>query len=131
MSETEKDISCIPKGCYCYDEKCACPYWDLLDDLPKQYNGYCAFLGKSDLDLARERDMINDRTGEVVKGIDLPFPTSLLWDQCKECGINMGWEDYEEPDMEDVGNHDNVLDFMNYCRREKDTGNYLDTTDYE
>lgn len=87
-AEASKDTSCIPKGCYCYDESGLCPYWDLLDDLPSQYNGYCAFLGKSDIEIAQERELKNMKTGEVARGDELPFPVSLLWDQCKECGIN-------------------------------------------
>jgi len=53
-----------PKGIYCYDEKGVCPYWNLKT----KYNGYCALLGIED-------DEING--------------TSILWDQCKECGINI------------------------------------------
>ena len=85
---TDKDISGIPKGCYCYDENGICPYWDIQDDLPEQYNGYCGFLGKNDMELAQEMELENCSTGERVCGDDLPFPVSLLWDQCKMCGIN-------------------------------------------
>lgn len=83
--EAVKDTDCIPKGLYCYDEKGVCPYWKRRDDLPKQYNGYCAFLEKSDVEIAQERELEDCRTGERVR---LPFPVSLLWDKCKECGIN-------------------------------------------
>jgi hypothetical protein len=58
----------IPKGIYCYDKK-ICPFWDI-----QEYNargtaeaGYCHYLGYGDNDC------------EYV---------SLLFDQCKECGIN-------------------------------------------
>jgi hypothetical protein len=62
----ERARSVIPKGIYCYSGPRGanpCPYWSLLDE----YNGYCAYLGVSD---------------EECDGL------SLLWDQCKECGIN-------------------------------------------
>jgi hypothetical protein len=35
---SEKDTYVIPEGCYCYDEKGICPYWDLKQNLPEQYN---------------------------------------------------------------------------------------------
>jgi hypothetical protein len=84
----EKDKTSIPRGCYCYDENGLCPYWNLKEDLPEQYNGYCGFLGKTDMDLAREMEMKNLKTGEVCQGDELPIPVSLLWDQCKMCGVN-------------------------------------------
>jgi hypothetical protein len=86
-----KDISKIPKGLYCYDENGKCPYWSLIKNLPIQENGYCSFLKKSDYDLNEEQGEIHGRNrnnGEFV--IPTHFlPLSLLWDQCKECGINM------------------------------------------
>ena len=101
-----KDTSVIPKGPYCYDEK-ICPYWKRIDPpkgllewleiededpdtvLQDGYGcGYCAFLEKSDWDLAQESTLVNMKTGEKVKGTDLPFMSSRLWDQCKECGIH-------------------------------------------
>ena len=60
----------IPKGCYCYDENGLCPFWDKMESMPEQQNGYCHWLQSGDF----EED-----------------GTMLLWDQCKECGIN----DYE------------------------------------
>jgi Fe-S-cluster containining protein len=69
----------IPKDTmYCYDTEPGhsfktfrrCPFHRRFDFLPEQENGYCYFLNKSDVDL--------DGWG-------------LLWDECKECGIN-----YEE-----------------------------------
>lgn len=57
-----KDPSLIPKGMYCYDDKGRCPYWQ---HKPDDY--YCDFLEQSDEDM---------------------FPFGLLFDQCKECGIN-------------------------------------------
>jgi len=93
---TDKDTSCIPEGCYCHDDNMEpCPYWSIDEGLPEQYNGYCAFLDKNDMQIAREREMKNMKTGEIVRGDKMPFPVSLLWDQCKECGINE-LEDDEE-----------------------------------
>lgn len=57
-----KDPSLIPKGMYCHDEKNVCPYWKATED-----DYYCAF------------QEIND--SEI-------YPFGLLFDQCKECGIN-------------------------------------------
>lgn len=68
----------IPEGNYCYTRvdgkfKC-CPFWDKLEQFPKQDNGYCHYLKKGDWQ---------------GKGL------GLLWDQCKECGVNEYQEDYE------------------------------------
>ena len=57
----------IPRGCYCYDSKGVCPFWDIDLDAPTQDNGYCHFLGIGD----------HNRFGD-----------GFLWDQCKDCGIN-------------------------------------------
>lgn len=86
--KAEKGTSVIPKGCYCYDENGTCPYWDKIEGAPKQYNGYCWYLEQGDMEILAEDDFTEQNTGEVRKGKDLPFPVSLLWDQCKECGIN-------------------------------------------
>ncbi len=68
-----KNTEVIPEGLYCYsiigDETKRCPYWDKNPDKPSQENGYCHFLGEGDWD---------------CEGL------SLLWDQCKECGENLG-----------------------------------------
>jgi len=60
----------IPFGLYCYDEKGICPYWDKNKNQEYQFDGYCHFL--------KTGDWIDDNKGG----------TWLLWDQCKECGIN-------------------------------------------
>ncbi len=61
----------IPKGMYCYirndNEKIICPFWDIDKTKPEQENGYCYYLKKGDW----ENEGFN-----------------LLWDQCKECGVN-------------------------------------------
>ncbi len=69
-----KSTEVIPEGLYCYtyDSDGAlklCPYWDKFDEHEPQNDGYCHFLEEGDWD---------------VDGL------SLLWDQCKECGENLG-----------------------------------------
>ncbi len=88
-----KDKSKIPYGEYCYDNSGVCPYHSYKKDLPDQYNGFCSYIGKSDIDLANESELTDLNTGEKVKGSELPFPVGMLWDQCKECNENMSSED--------------------------------------
>lgn len=64
----EKGDSVIPSGGYCYDSKGTCPYWDKSEIHEEQNNGFCWFKGRGDW---------SD-----------PLSCGLLWDQCKECGIN-------------------------------------------
>lgn len=75
----------IPNGIYCYDQNGNCPYWDVADcdcNNEDEFSitqrgvccGYCWFLEKGDHEL---------------KG------TSLLFDQCKECGEKMDWDEKE------------------------------------
>jgi len=70
-----------------------CPYWGIRRDLPNQANGYCRYLKVTDADQNNDPESeficTVKETGEkrVVKAPDIPFGTSLLWDQCKECGI--------------------------------------------
>ena len=75
-----KDKSLIPPGVYCHGERYKdnedgsitwldmCPYWRMNPDKHPQENGECLYLDMRDWD--------NDHF-------------SLLWDRCKECGINM------------------------------------------
>ena len=86
----------IPRGVYCYDEVGVCPYWDSDKDKPYQYNGYCWFLEKGDWDLNKEKKWTNTQTGEIETGDEIGLPMSLLWDQCKECGID---DDIDEDDL--------------------------------
>jgi hypothetical protein len=89
-----KDTSIIPHGIYCYShtgntvdipgwgqvpETKVCPYWSVRDDQPEQENGYCAYLEVGDW--------------------EVPW-ISLLWDQCKECGINDHEENWTKVDGE-------------------------------
>jgi len=64
----------IPKGICCYDKN-KCPFWSMDLSRPSQENGYCYLIGRGDWEIGA---------------------TSLLWDQCKECGIN---DDLDEEDL--------------------------------
>jgi hypothetical protein len=80
-----KDKTLIPKGDYCYDGDYMCPYremnWDLAEEVgTEQGCGYCHYLERGDWDVG-----VPD---EAPDG----FPQSaisLIWDACKECGVNM------------------------------------------
>lgn len=65
-------LASIPEGPYCYGKGRGdkCPHWKLIYGMPYQMNGYCKFLNKGDW-------YPSEKGG-----------TSLLWDQCKECGVN-------------------------------------------
>ena len=88
--KTEKGTSIIPTGCYCYGAT-TCPYWDFDSERNLQKQGYCWFLEDGDWITNETAVLKNLKTGEMENAKDLPFPVGLLWDQCKECGIN----DYE------------------------------------
>lgn len=66
--EAEKHI---PNGLYCYDDDHICPFWDKDITKPSQANGYCHYLLHADW----EQNY-----------------TSLLWDMCKECTVNVTTE---------------------------------------
>ena len=97
-----KDKRKIPKGYYCYDhlelnKKTGkfkivgwCPYWSNRKNRPEQECGFCAYLNKGDWDINAEAEIIDPHTGNILRGNDIPFPVSLLWDLVKECGINEG-----------------------------------------
>ena len=78
----KKDARLISHGSYCYEQTVnvipskyhknvrlwrACPYARNKLTAGEQNFGYCIYLDKGDFD---------------------EYGTSLLWDQCKECGIN-------------------------------------------
>ncbi len=66
----------IPLGPYCHGARgsgVVCPYWDRDLSAPEQLDGYCHFLKAGD---RPDRD----------------DSTFLLWDQVKECGINLDEE---------------------------------------
>ena len=77
----------IPIGVYCYTHTGErtddgrgvkiklCPHWRLLDEYPYQMNGYCTYLKSGDF---------------------MDNGTSLLWDQVKECNVNIPDDWYED-----------------------------------
>lgn len=71
----------VPHGQYCYegrrreDSYRLCPYWGFSILHENQNNGFCTLLGRG--------DWSDD------------YNLGLLWDQIKECGINM--EELEDP----------------------------------
>lgn len=70
----DKSHDVIPVGPYCHGANGTCPYWGMDETQESQNNGYCALL--------KQGDWQHDGIG-------------LLWDQCKECGINDPDEDVE------------------------------------
>ncbi len=93
------DLTKIPHGCYCYDERGVCPFWSTRKRhkghrLGNQECGYCSYLGKGDWDMNREvkwvriyhKDGTRDATPTTAAEIGMSL--SLLWDQVKECDIN-------------------------------------------
>jgi hypothetical protein len=82
-----------------------CPFWRSVPFLPEQQNGYCHYLNKADIDLNPEynkesfigyKKTDKDIGKSVAELFGEYFPSSLLWDQCKECGIN---DDFELEDI--------------------------------
>lgn len=80
-TELSRSERVIPEGLYCYKrisdteinydsipvfKTDICPYWGSDPSKGEQENGYCAFL----------------KSGDWESGF------GLLWDLCKECGIN-------------------------------------------
>lgn len=86
----EVDISKIPKGIYCYDEKLkTCPYWEMQ----RMGEVYCKYLKA--FDYSRWNGSEED-FGYQKWLVTLDAP-SILWDQCKECDVNTE-EDFEPKD---------------------------------
>jgi hypothetical protein len=94
-----KDTKAIPKGMYCYDENGICPYWASNPDYHYQENGWCAYLERGDWEMNDDKkwSVTYVKEGEPNRKLqsahELGIPMSLLWDQCKECGINEEEED--------------------------------------
>jgi len=102
-------LDVIPDGYYCHGQYVTyansnsetindCPFWFKIKKRAKHENGYCVLLGKGDYELNREPNIGIWRSvdkGKVIKkwkakyGPNNPSSSSLLWDQCKECGIKM------------------------------------------
>ena len=106
------DESIIPKGVYC--EKC--PYWKCrkeIDDkeVHSQNYGYCLYLGKGDLEINAEAHWRRvytkeggEEKGELQSADEIGLCMSLLWDGCKECGINDEWDDWDEENLVEYKN---------------------------
>lgn len=92
-----KDESKIPEGLYCYtykdDNQCNCPYWLKNKTKPVKQDGYCSLLEYG--------DWFDDSL-------------TLLWDQCKECGINLGEFEMDERDVKVHAAHCCVLHGCKY-----------------
>lgn len=114
----KKDKRLIPKGLYCYSRikatgiKGLCPYWSIRRGKPKQSNGYCAYLEKGDWDLNREvkweqtynkKNGIRQRKGKTMTAEEIGIPMSLIWDQCKECGIKDVLPIAEQREIDSLG----------------------------
>lgn len=108
----------IPYGLYCYHNSYVCPFWDCKKGIyPRQEDGFCHFLGKSDWELNEEyekttkvvrsadkesegkpiKEIFGDTDIDIISGKRTHFIMSLLWDQCKECRINL--EDPEDIEL--------------------------------
>jgi hypothetical protein len=109
----------IPFGHYCYEtnRQEPCPFWESKQgEYPEHEDGYCHYMGVSDWDLNEdsggsaqiifcaddksiEGKTIDELTADEPDDIDpisgkkIHFTSSLIWDQVKECEINM-----REPD---------------------------------
>ncbi len=76
---------------YCHtdgDSNDVCPYWSLRDDLPKNENGYCSFLGKSDWDLNEEQGTVkvtNKNHKSVTQENTHIFHVSMLFEKLRGC----------------------------------------------
>jgi hypothetical protein len=93
----------IPKGIYCYDKYGTCPYFTYLDVYDKECDPknnikpisipYCLYLNKGSYANGSWKNNEFNRLKEHFKMSDNELfdnilPLDLLWDQCKECGVN-------------------------------------------
>ena len=73
----------IPKGPYCYDETGLCPHWSRKEDENGQVLPHCGRL-----------NLFSNPYNLLGYDKDEPDPRdNLIWDQCKECGINDNWDE--------------------------------------
>jgi hypothetical protein len=87
----------IPSGQYCYSfsglyingipQITPCPFWSRNSNYPEQGNGYCSYLNRGDWDVKIPSDLPDGFPHSCL---------SLLWDMCKECGVNLDNEDYDD-----------------------------------
>ena len=86
----------IPRGYYCD----GCPFHFIDKSGQEQANGYCSYLGKTDIQInsgypemieIEQRQADGTYTKKLFSKYDKPFfnSFSLLWDGCKECGVNL------------------------------------------
>lgn len=97
IEEAEK---CVPKGCYCYDDKGSCPfnsskYIQTEDGVVRL--DHCLYLDAtdchcSDEDFEKLKKHFNCTDEEIWNKFDL----DLLWDECKCCNLN---DDYRHRDL--------------------------------
>lgn len=90
----------IPKGVYCYDKNGNCPYFTYLEIYDKECDSvnpiripYCLYLSKGSMPNGSWKNKEFSRLKEHFKMSDSEIfdeilPLDLLWDQCKECGVN-------------------------------------------
>lgn len=92
------NTSVIPKGHYCStfikEYRYECPYHSFRKGHKEYEDGYCAYLGKGDYELNRERYYVMKRTDGTVVDEGTAFDMgelklSTLYDQVKMCDINM------------------------------------------
>lgn len=87
----------IPKNTpYCYDDGKTCPFHRCVKALPHQQNGYCMYTNEFDIinniKINKESKIMyskdeNDIDKSVADILGELFPSSLIWDECKECNI--------------------------------------------
>jgi len=102
LRKRPKDV--VPRGCYCYTRRPerdtnrtigvdTCPFWDIDEGRPAQENGYCHLLQAGDWENREPSPLLycspeftketGLKAGDMVEG-----SFGLVWDQCKECGVN-------------------------------------------
>lgn len=87
----------IPRGVYCEGPNYRCPFLFRDSGREEQNNGYCSYLRAGDWNLnklynqgeftVQYIDEFGHTEEKIIKGEDLDFGWSLLWDGCKECGV--------------------------------------------
>ena len=104
--KSKKDTSVIPKGEYCYTIKKIvwadngmpiiktnmCPYYSSRDYGEDVTVDFCEFLGKGDYGGLNDDEyalLLAYFKGDEEK-MRKELPLGLLWDACKECGVNEG-----------------------------------------
>lgn len=112
MNEKQKDERLIPKGQYCYEHigrngegRSICPYFTkktIIYDNTDIYNDviqipWCSYLNEGDIGLLNDRQIerLTQHYGCTVDRLNEMYPLDLLWDWVKECGVNMGEDEYE------------------------------------